>query len=160
MNPWRSIDTVLDFAIENEAASAAFYSSLAGEVTSESLQAVLLDLVEEELGHKRALEAIRREPRLKTKAREGFALEKEDYLVDLADLVEEANSPEVNMGQLLVVAVAKEKAAYRLYRDLAEQVDDRSIRQLFLRLAQEEARHSRQFQTKLGGRLRQTTNKG
>lgn len=40
----------------------------------------------------------------------------------------------------------KEKAAFRLYNDLASTVKDRALRETFLALAQEEARHKLRFE--------------
>jgi rubrerythrin len=40
----------------------------------------------------------------------------------------------------------EEKAAFRLYTDLAERTPDPAIRQTFLSLAQEEAKHKLRFE--------------
>jgi len=40
----------------------------------------------------------------------------------------------------------KEKASYRLYSDLAEQVDNEELKDTFLWLASEEARHKLRFE--------------
>ena len=46
----------------------------------------------------------------------------------------------------LVLAMKREKAAFRLYTALAAKVDDEALRELFLRLAQEEAKHKLHFE--------------
>ena len=46
----------------------------------------------------------------------------------------------------LIIAMKKEKAAFRLYSDLAGRVDDAGIRDLLLGLAQEEAKHKLRFE--------------
>jgi rubrerythrin len=48
--------------------------------------------------------------------------------------------------QALVVAMQKEKMAFKMYSDLAEQVDDENLKNTFLSLAQEEAKHKLRFE--------------
>ncbi|MFH1999426.1 MAG: ferritin family protein, partial [Planctomycetota bacterium] len=58
-----------------------------------------------------------------------------DYLVK-----EEPNS-EMDYQSALIVAMKKEKSAFRLYNDLATQTQDAGIKSALLALAQEEAKH-------------------
>ena len=46
----------------------------------------------------------------------------------------------------LILAMKKEKAAFRLYTDLAASTEDEGIRDLFQGLAQEEAKHKLRFE--------------
>jgi rubrerythrin len=46
----------------------------------------------------------------------------------------------------LVLAMKEEKAAFRLYSDLAAATDDEALRETLLALAQEEARHKLRFE--------------
>jgi rubrerythrin len=46
----------------------------------------------------------------------------------------------------LILAMKQEKAAFRLYTDLAASTDDEKVRDLFLGLAQEEAKHKLRFE--------------
>ena len=48
--------------------------------------------------------------------------------------------------QALVVAMQKEKMAFKMYSDLAETVDDENVKNVFLSLAQEEAKHKLRFE--------------
>ena len=63
-----------------------------------------------------------------------------DYLVDV--------TPSSDMGfqDALILAMKKEKAAFRLYSDLAAVAADERIRDLFRALAQEEAKHKLRFE--------------
>ncbi len=47
---------------------------------------------------------------------------------------------------IAVLAMKKEKAAFRLYLDLAAQVQSEDQKTLFLALAEEEARHKLRFE--------------
>ena len=48
--------------------------------------------------------------------------------------------------QALIVAMKKEKKAFKMYNDLAAVVDDGSLQAVFLSLAQEEAKHKLRFE--------------
>ncbi len=45
-----------------------------------------------------------------------------------------------------ILAMKKEKAAFKLYMDLHETVDDADLKSLMLALAQEEAKHKLRFE--------------
>ena len=63
-----------------------------------------------------------------------------EYLVD-GDL-----DADMDYQQALIVAMKKEKVAFRIYTDLASVADDQSVRNLLLSLAQEEAKHKLRFE--------------
>jgi rubrerythrin len=52
----------------------------------------------------------------------------------------------MNYQDALVLAMKKEKAAFRLYLDLANEVQSEDQKDLFLALAQEEAKHKLRFE--------------
>ena len=52
----------------------------------------------------------------------------------------------MNYQDALIVAMKSEKAAFKLYSDLAKAVDDAAVKDLFLGLAQEEAKHKIHFE--------------
>jgi rubrerythrin len=54
--------------------------------------------------------------------------------------------PNLDFQDALILAMKAEKAAYRLYNDLAEATDDENARNMFLTLAQEEAKHKLRFE--------------
>ncbi len=65
----------------------------------------------------------------------------------IADYVVEAGTnPNMDYPELLIVAMKAEKAAFKLYMDLAEFSPDPEARSLFISLAQEEARHKLKFE--------------
>ncbi|MHC4424233.1 MAG: ferritin family protein, partial [Planctomycetota bacterium] len=63
-----------------------------------------------------------------------------DYVVDV-----EAR-PGMSYADVLMLAMRKEKAAYRLYLDLAAVAEAEELTDTFLSLAQEEAKHKLRFE--------------
>ena len=61
-------------------------------------------------------------------------------------LVESDDPGELDYQGVLILAMKKEKAAFRLYSDLAARTDDAEIQALLLGLAQEEAKHKLRFE--------------
>ena len=61
-------------------------------------------------------------------------------------LVEQKPSASMDYQSALILAMKQEKAAFRLYTDLAASTDDDNVRDLFLGLAQEEAKHKLRFE--------------
>ena len=140
MSRWNSVDEVLDLAISEEQAAAEFYTQLAGQVKMPGMRQVLEGFAQEELKHKAKLETIQAGGTLKPAQQQVTDLKIGDYLVDVA--------PSQDMGYqgALVLAMKKEKAAFKLYSDLAASTGDENIRATFLALAQEEARHKLRFE--------------
>ena len=61
-------------------------------------------------------------------------------------VVTEESGPDMDYQDALILAMKQEKVAFRLYLDLAEQVDNEDQKALFLSLAQEEAKHKLRFE--------------
>ncbi len=55
-------------------------------------------------------------------------------------------SEKLSYQDALILAMKREKKAYRLYSDLASKIDDTALKQVFLGLAQEEAKHKWYFE--------------
>ncbi len=140
MDKWNSINEALDYAIEQEEEAAAFYTGLAERSQDASTRAILEGFAKEEEGHKAKLEAVKAGDIPRTANAKVADLKIGDYLVDV-----EA-SPDMDYQDALIVAMKKEKAAFRLYTDLAGLTDDPQLRSTFLFLAQEEAKHKLRFE--------------
>lgn len=130
---------VLDFAIEQEQAAVDFYEQLAQQVREQHVRDTLLEFANQERGHKAKLEAVRAGQPVQFR-RPATDLKISDYLVEVPP------GPELTFQGALVIAMKKEKASYRLYRDLASATDNPTERELFLLLAQEEAHHKLSFE--------------
>ncbi|KPL21583.1 MAG: hypothetical protein AMJ75_09720 [Phycisphaerae bacterium SM1_79] len=139
MNEFGSIDEVLDFAIGREVEAHEFYVKLAGMVEKPEMVKVLSDLASEELEHKAKLEAV--------KAGEITIDEEEIGNLGIADYVEKVE-PHAKMSyvELLVVGMKKEEKSRKLYSDLASIAQKQELKDMFLKLAQEEAEHKLRFE--------------
>ncbi len=137
----KSIDEILDFAIKNEEGAARFYTELAGKMEKPAMKKVFLDFAREEEGHKAKLIGVKQGKTLEPSKNKVLDLKIADYLV------EEEPRPDLDYQSALILAMKQEKAAFRLYSDLAESTADEEIRNTFLALAQEEARHKLRFET-------------
>jgi rubrerythrin len=140
MKEWRSVDEILDFAIEREQEAADFYNDLAARMARAHMRDVFIQFAGEEMGHKAKLQMIKRGDLAMRPRQEVPDLKIGDYLVTV-----EPNEAMDYQGALLV-AMKKEKAAFKLYTDLAASTTDDQIRELFLTLAQEEAKHKLRFE--------------
>ncbi len=140
MKQWKSIDDVLDFAISGEERAASFYQSLAEGADTAEMRQVFEGFAREETGHKAKLLAIKQGDMEMPPPRKIQDLKIGDYLVDVE------LEGELDYKDALTVAMKREKAAFRLYSDLAGMADDDGIRQTFLALAQEEAKHKLRFE--------------
>lgn len=140
MKPWKSVDDILDFAIEQEEQAFQFYTDLAGRMDRPWMSKIFNDFAREEMGHKRKLEEIKHGKRLVLSEKKVLDLKIGDYLVDV----------DANVGmdyqQALVLAMKKEKKAFKMYTDLAAAVDDQTLEETLLALAQEEAKHKLRFE--------------
>ena len=108
------IEQLLDFAINEEILSAEFYTNLAAQAESPAMREVFEDFAREELRHKAKLEAIKAHKAFNYVAQKITDLKIADYLVD----VEPTSA--MDYRGALILAMKKEKAAFKLYSDLAE----------------------------------------
>ena len=139
MERFESAEDILDFAIKREVESQDFYMKMAERMENPTMQKVFESFAKEEMGHKLKLEAVKQGGVLLAH-KEVKSLGIADYLVDV-----EAR-PDMDYAEALVVAMKKEKAAYRLYLDLAAVAEAEELTDMFLSLAQEEAKHKLRFE--------------
>ena len=140
MSQWNSASEILDFAIANEEEAAVFYRTLAEKSNSPGMSKVFEGYAREEDRHKTKLLGVKQSGNLKPAEKKVVDLQIGDYLVD-----SEPNA-EMDYQQLLIVAMKREKAAFRLYTDMAAATDDADLSALLLGLAQEEAKHKLRFE--------------
>jgi rubrerythrin len=140
VDPWKSVDEILDFAIKNEEGAAEFYRDLAAKMKQESMREVFLGFSQEEEGHKAKLLEVKRTGSLEPSSKKVMDLKIGDYLVD------EEPRQDLDYQAALVLAMKQEKAAFKMYSDLAAKTDDPGLRNTFLGLAQEEAKHKLRFE--------------
>lgn len=140
MGSFSTLDELLDFAMRKEEQAAAFYSRLAERMERPWMRDVFNEFAREELGHKAKLEAIKAGRRL---------LPSQARILDLGiaeQLAEPAPSADLDYADALVLAMKEEKAAFKMYSDMAQAAEDPEIRATLSALAQEEAKHKLRFE--------------
>ena len=141
MIEFTTIDDVLKFAIKDEQRASDLYANLAVKSRNREIQKVFEQFSKEELGHKKKLEAIRGQGIVAVTNEKIQDLQIGDYLVEV-----NTSRGDLSYQEALIVAMKEEKAAFRLYSDLAARTDHADLKETFLLLAQEEAKHKLRFE--------------
>jgi rubrerythrin len=140
MKVFASVDEILDFAIEKEEEAAQLYTRLGRQTEKSWMRRVFEEFANEEWGHKAKLEAVKQGKLLLPVAERVMDLKIADYMMDVGA------SPDLDYQDALIFAMKEEKAAFKLYTDLAAATDDKGLRATLLALAQEEAKHKLRFE--------------
>jgi len=142
-----TVDEILDYAIDQEQQAADFYASFAARAEKAGMKKMLLEFAEEEKRHKERLLAVRTGEHKLTPEKEILDLKVSDYLVEVDA------SDNISYQDALIVAMKRERAAFKLYSDMAEKVTDANLKQVFVGLAKEEAKHKLFFETEYEERV-------
>jgi rubrerythrin len=140
MKEFKSIDDILDFAIRNEQNAVDFYTQLAGESTNQEMIEVFTQFAKEEMGHKAFLTKVKNEGTFSAKEEKVLDLKISDYLVDIKPW------PNMPYEDALVLAMKREKNAFKLYMHLSERAPNDHIKKIFNSLALEESKHKLRFE--------------
>jgi rubrerythrin len=140
MKEFDSINDILDFAIEQEQEAVNFYRELAANANTRDMQAVFEEFAHEEIKHKTRLLDIKEKGLYKMEEANVKDLKIGDYLVNVKP------TPGMSYSDALVLAMKKEKAAFKLYMNLSERAHNEEMKNIFLSLAQEESRHKLRFE--------------
>ena len=140
MKKFETIDQILDFAMEQEQSAIDFYTKLAAKSRNDEMKQVFEEFAREEIGHKAKIAQIKEE--------KNFDLPKEKVMaLNIADYIAYADVDEnITYAEALKVAMAREKAAFKLYTKLAAETSDNASRNIFQYLAQEESKHKLRFE--------------
>lgn len=140
MKTFNSIDEVLDFAMKSEQDAVDFYSSLAARMQNEEMRDVFLQFAQEEVGHKARLQRIKDEKLFDMEVEKVNDLKISDYVVSARP------SEDMEYSDALVLAMKREKAAFKLYTKLAERTENQELKTVFQALAIEESKHKLRFE--------------
>ena len=147
MGEFGSVDEILEFAIAREVEANEFYKVLSGRVENPAMRELILEFAKEELEHKAKLElevmkrgevVVEWQRQAEERKLEEFTIA--DYIVDVGGWLH------MDYVDLLLLAMRKEKASFRLYVDLAGLVNDEESHEVLVSLAEEEARHKMRFE--------------
>jgi len=140
MNAFNNINDILDFAIGEEQSAIEFYMLLASRSKKEQSKNIFHEFAEEEMKHKANLIRVKDQGAFELGTTKVTDLKIVDYLVDIKP------SPDLPYQEALILAMKKEKAAFKLYTTLAGLATDPEIKTLFYALAQEESKHKLRFE--------------
>ena len=140
MKEFKSINAILDFAIASEQEAVEFYSTLATQAKNTEMKTVFAQFAKEEMSHKSRLLKIKDEGTFEVKDEKIHDLKIADYLVDVEV------KPDMSYQDALIVAMKKEKSAFKLYTHLSAKAPTESLKNIFLSLAQEESKHKLRFE--------------
>lgn len=141
ISTFKSVNEVLDFAIAKEEEARLFYLEWAQKLESKALSEQFVLFAGEENKHKEKLQRVKSGSTFKPAAKQVTDLKIVDYLVDISP------TPDMDYQEALIVAMRREKASLKLYNDLAAISQDEGLRETFLALAQEEAKHKLRLET-------------
>jgi len=139
MDKFDSFDDVLNYAIDREIEANQFYKDLAKKMKNQAMREVFEAFAREELGHKARLEAMKHSKKIQS-AKNVTDLQIADYVIDIKP------TPDMTYQEALILAMKKEKISFRLYLDLANEVESEDQKAIFLSMTQEEAKHKLRFE--------------
>ncbi|MFA4980421.1 MAG: ferritin family protein [Sphingobacterium sp.] len=140
MKEFKHVDEILVFAIEQEQKAVDFYTGLAKEARNEEMKKVFVEFAGEEIKHKQRLTRIREEGVFTMPKQHVTDLKISDYIVDVKA------SGKLTYEETLILAMKREKAAFKLYSTLAERAPNDELKEIFESLAMEESRHKLRFE--------------
>ncbi|HBG70906.1 MAG: hypothetical protein A2W93_08735 [Bacteroidetes bacterium GWF2_43_63] len=140
MENFKSMDHILDFAMNQEQSAVDFYTKLAAKSRNEEMKQIFEEFAREEIGHKAKISQIKEEQNFNLPKEKVAALKIADYIA-YPDVDEN-----ITYEDALKVAMAREKAAFKLYTKLASEAPTQAIRSIFQYLAQEESKHKLRFE--------------
>ena len=141
LSSFKSVSEVLDFAIEKEEEAQQFYLEWSKKLENQSLCEQFVIFAGEENKHKEKLQRVKSGSTFQPSVKQVTDLKIVDYLVDIVA------TPGMDYQEALIVAMRREKASFKFYNNLASMAEDESLRETFLALAQEEAKHKLRLET-------------
>jgi rubrerythrin len=142
---FKSLDEILDFAIDKENEAAEFYSHLSREEPFSGSVKMFEDFAREERKHQKMLAEFKTKGITASASDYRFKwitdIKRSNYVVDL--------DYQKGMGynEILMLAMKREEKALKLYNEFLEQADTDESKKLFKILCQEEAKHKLALET-------------
>jgi len=143
----QSVEEVLDFAISREQQAVDFYTKIADIAPGKLLQELMRSYAREEQRHKDKLLAVKNDGTLDNEDKKPLDLKMADYFVDVDE------TPDMTYQDALIIAMKREQVAFKLYTDMAAQMDDSELKSLFESLAREEAEHKHYFESEYDDKI-------
>jgi len=140
---FKSVPEILIFSISKERASIQFYKDLMLQLVDPATRSLFEVLIHKEEGHIAALQ---------------LEIEKLGHTVDTSEgnlnspfrwderLEQDDRTRDLSFVDALLLAIEKERAAFRLYAKLLATVKDEELSDVLMELAEEEMRHVLQLE--------------
>jgi rubrerythrin len=140
---FKTIPEILVFSISKEQASIRFYQNLLSQLTDSTTKSLFKVLIQKEQEHIELLQLEIEKLGLTVDTGEdaGGALFRWDERIEA-----EAQTRDMNFVEALLLAIQKERAAFRLYATLIAAVKDEELVEVLMELAEEEMRHVLQLE--------------
>jgi rubrerythrin len=136
-----TLNEILDFAINSEQEAVDFYTELANRQTNPQVKSMFLEFASEEVKHKARLVKVKQDGIFDLEVSESPTdLKISDYVVNVKP------NPDMEYSDALVLAMKKEKAAFKLYIALSERTSNKNLSEVFKALAIEESKHKLKFE--------------
>ena len=136
-----TFNDILDFAVAREEDAVKFYQVLQGMAKFEAQKQVLHEFELMEQGHIQILNNVRKRGEVEPEEIPGVAdLKIAEYLA------EGEMTDDLSYQDIIILAMKREEKAHNLYTHLAERAAAEEIKNLFLKLASEEAKHKLHFE--------------
>lgn len=140
MEAFKNVDEILDFAMRAEQEAVDFYTQLASRMKNPEIKNIFLEFAKEEVGHKARIKKVKEEKLFELSNEDIEDLKISDYTVRVKP------SPDMDYADALLLAMNKEKAAFKLYTALSERTNLPELKKVFRELAIEESKHKLRFE--------------
>ena len=140
MKEFENIQDILTFAINQEQEAVDFYNDLSTRSTNSEMKEIFKQFAGEEMKHKAKLLTIEEQGFFDNFIEKEVDLKISDYIVQVK------YTPQMTYQEALVLAMKKEKSAFKLYLNLSQKVNSKELKDLFLMLAMEESKHKLRFE--------------
>jgi rubrerythrin len=132
---FRTIEDILEFALEKEDAAYRLYKSAAKMSVNASAKKLFEEMAEQEAAHKRFIQQLDKEKIAQYTFKNIPNLKISEYLVDIP------YREDMTYQEILVYSMKSEERSCRLYSEAETLTDDPELKKLFLMLANEERKH-------------------
>jgi len=132
---------IIEFAINEEREAQKFYKKMQDLTKHDWSKKIFKELEDMEFGHEKLLLKYQNEGFEEFDAPKITDLKISNYLADVE------LHDNMSFQEILTVSMKKEEAANKLYSDLSGKANNDATKNLFLKLASEEAKHKLQLET-------------
>ena len=136
------IEEIIDFAIKKEVEAYELYTSVANNTDNPSVKKLMVEIANDELGHKKALENLS-----EGKVLLNYDIDQVPDLKVSDHLIAHPIDEKSDIQEVLTFAMKEEKAAYELYQQMSKAATDEKHITIFQKLSQMELIHKNKLES-------------